>query len=554
MLQSRSRTVSTSLSQALVMGGLCVGAAFSSQVIAYEKKNILLIIADDYGIDSSSLYNKTPQKVALPYTPVIEGLADKGRTFDTVWSMPSCTPTRAQIMTGRYALRTGVVFPIGNFTANRPEYQLNLAQELTLPQLMSMDPSYEQYNKALIGKWHLTNNRTVGGINDAWDDPLRAGFDYWSGTIQGALGSYYGGQKIVGSGKPNELPGMTTSQAQVIPTGKYVLSDKIDETVNFIANSEGDDKPWFVWLALNAPHWTGGPAGLQFPLPPKHLFTSDANENSSQQVKYRAIVEAMDKEIGRLLQHVDLENTHLVFIGDNGTSNLVAYPPVDPRRAKNTAYEGGIRVPLVVSGPAVPEQRKGERSGALINTTDLYQFIAELADVPDYLYLDRGEVSDSMGFKTVLSKDKNFTLRPKLFADWTGLPDPIQVAGDANGDGVVEPGETVIRNLLTSPFFELAPVGGRLKPAYAIRDKRYKYIRYTNLDEVNADIINDNAATNGNEALVVDEELYDLQNDPWEKNNLLNGQLTSKQDDVLYLLRYSMDQIINTQDPVWYYY
>ena len=110
------------------------------------------------------------------------------------------------------------------------------------------------------------------------------------------------------------------------------------------------------------------------------------------------MMESLDSELGRLLASMpaaERDNTVIIFIGDNGTPAKVAQPPYDRRRAKGTIYQGGIHVPMVIAGAGVT--RGGEREAALINTTDLFATIADIAGavVPGF--------GDSFSFKPLLS-------------------------------------------------------------------------------------------------------------------------------------------------------
>src|SRR4051794_25685306 len=125
-----------------------------------EQKNILLIIADDYGVDSSSLYN-TNASASLPPTPNVISLAQSGVLFRNAYANPVCSPTRACLITGRYGFRTG----IGNVIAGAGSPTL-AGTEFTLPEAFAANPSLG-YQLAQFGKWHLSNGpnspNTIGG-------------------------------------------------------------------------------------------------------------------------------------------------------------------------------------------------------------------------------------------------------------------------------------------------------------------------------------------------------------------------------------------------------
>lgn len=111
-------------------------------------KNILLIVADDYGVDSSSLYNSTNTGASLLPTPSVVSLATNGVVFRNAYAYPVCSPTRACLITGRYGFRTG----IGDVVAGAGSAVLTSA-ELTLPEIFAANASLN-YQLAHFGKWH----------------------------------------------------------------------------------------------------------------------------------------------------------------------------------------------------------------------------------------------------------------------------------------------------------------------------------------------------------------------------------------------------------------
>ena len=173
----------------------------------------------------------------------------------------------------------------------------------------------------------------------------------------------------------------------------YVTTELTDQALDWIS---GQTQPWFVWLAYNAPH-------SPFHLPPAALHTQNlsgdpADIAANERAYYLAAIEAMDTEIGRLLQTLPADqrnNTVIIFVGDNGTPNQIRDQAVFPNGAKGSLTEGGVKVPMIVSGAGVT--RQGERESSLINNTDFYATIADLAGSPTT------EIHDSQSFKGLLS-------------------------------------------------------------------------------------------------------------------------------------------------------
>ena len=194
--------------------------------------------------------------------------------------------------------------------------------------------------------------------------------------------------------------------------------------------------------------------------------TNDLATNSLSY--YHAMVEALDTEIGRLLAALpDRSNTHVIFLGDNGTLGSVIQPPFISTRGKATLYEGGIHVPFIISGPAVTKPNR--TNDTLVNLVDVFATILDMAGssvsalVPTNVTIDGQSLMGALQTTNVLSR----RAYSELF------------------------GGTISTN-----------VGGQ-----ALRDERYKLIRFTSGSE----------------------RFYDLQSDPTELTNLPTGSLTTAQ-------------------------
>jgi arylsulfatase B len=162
-------------------------------------------------------------------------------------------------------------------------------------------------------------------------------------------------------------------------TTTYATEDTANDAVTAIQNLP---QPWFVVVSFNAPH-------VPFHQPPDDLCPSvgcahSVCANFPPQPTYldagRAMIEAMDTEIGRVMQTVDgvAPNTLVIFLGDNGTSRQLVVPPFDPLRSKNTVYEGGVNIPLIIRGPGVLH----DECAGLVCTTDLFATFAEISQNP----------------------------------------------------------------------------------------------------------------------------------------------------------------------------
>lgn len=314
----------------------------SSAIAQAQQKNILLIIADDLGADSFPL--TASAGASLPPMPNLTALKNSGVLFTQARAHPTCSPSRASILTGRHPFRTGIGAQL--IDATSPQLQ---AAEFTLPEAFAANPGLG-YSLAMFGKWHLNSG---AGTNDT--PRTIGGWPHFSGTIIGALPDYSAWTKIT-----NGASAATTT---------YATTDTANDVASWI-DARGS-APWFAWVALNAPH-----APLHFPPNDLHSYDGAAATNRNQ---YEAMCEAMDTEIGRILSHVNLATTNVIFIGDNGTPPNVIQTPYSAAHSKETLYDGGIRVPLIIAGPAVVSPNR--TNSAAVHCADLYSTILELAGI-----------------------------------------------------------------------------------------------------------------------------------------------------------------------------
>lgn len=337
---------------------LLLSASFAQQ------RNVLLLIADDMGIDSHALYN-SEAGADLPPTPNIDGLKTSGVQFRNAYAHPTCSPTRATILTGRQPFRHGVTSAV---TAN--DGQL-MASEFTLPRAFDANGGLG-YSLAHLGKWHLTI-----GPNMSSDPQNIGGWPHYAGSLNGGLIGGNGGSGTY-SAWTKTINGVTGAPNS---TAVYATTDTTNDAISWI-NGRGSD-PWFAWVAYNAPH-------TPFHKPPNNLHTYDTKIanwntlpiNTNQRTHFNAAIEALDTEIGRLFASMDpgvLANTWVIFIGDNGTPPQVVQPPFSNAHAKNTLYEGGVRVPLLISGPDVVNPDR--ESADLVHAADLYSTVLEMAGI-----------------------------------------------------------------------------------------------------------------------------------------------------------------------------
>lgn len=364
------------------------------------RRNVLLIIADDMGVDKVGIYNEGVRigdgcslndgvvvdelSNSVPETVTIDSLACAGVLFTNAWSNPVCSPTRAGIYTGRHAFRHGVGKAIGLPTTVS---HLDVKYD-TLPEILS-DAAYKS---GLFGKWHL------GAICPTTD----YGWDRHYGILEGEVLDYCDWTKL-----------RDCSPAPSRSTG-YATHDNVDDAVEWIGLA-GNDTRWFAVLAFNTPH-----TPLQQYFPGREACGPEVSPDdppSAQLGAYHSMIKTMDIAIGDLLNRIDadvLEKTTIIFVGDNGTQGGgydIIEEPFIKDRAKGSVYEGGVNVPFIVADgyalvhPGTPSPistgrvaSPGRVEDALVHTVDIFATVAEIAGV------DGSTGCDSVSFVPYLTQ------------------------------------------------------------------------------------------------------------------------------------------------------
>ena len=301
-----------------------------STALATEgRPNIILILADDLGYGDVGVYGAQRIK-----TPNLDRMAKEGVYLTNFYASANvCTPSRAGLLTGRYPIRTGLGYKVIS-----PEHTHGIKQEeFTLAELLKQ----ENYQTALIGKWHL------GHQAEHW--PTRHGFDYYYGLLYSndtpPVALYRGNKKIEEPVKQETLTERFTGEA-----------------IDFIKKNK--DEPFFLYLPHTAPH-----------IP---LFVSEKFSGKSAAGLYGDVVETLDWSTGEILRTLKElgidDNTFVIFTSDNGAwfegSNGV------DRDMKGAPWDGGFKVPLIARWPAhIP---KGMHSNALTMNFDIYATIASI--------------------------------------------------------------------------------------------------------------------------------------------------------------------------------
>lgn len=377
---------------------------------------------------------------------------------------------------------------------------------------------------------------------------MDAGFDAYYGQNGGAPFTGYGGPgdagPIPGFPPVPSPPGTWTPNTNLpglgAPTSEFLTSALVSRAIEQIAKAMSAGLPYFMALDFAAPHFpyavAPGPGENAPPgLGPSDWMTLDPQVHASliaqvtaaygayppagtpalnpvqARAAFKTLVAYMDVQIGRLMQHVDLKDTYVIFAGDNGTQGAgfnpnfnAVEPPNDAAKSKGTLYRNGVEVPFLIAGPRI--KKKGRTSKALVTTTDIYATVFDLMGERQ----PKDTKGQSISFKPVLAK---------------------------------RPGK---RKVNVAEFFNAtAVVGGTGQGAQdnegrVVADKRYRLLAkpvtneadgsYVCRDDSLADPADDcfNALTGIYEKKIA-LEFYDTRKDPFETDALVLNEMNFKQ-------------------------
>lgn len=330
------------------------------------RPNVLIVLADDLGFGDLGCTGNTQI-----HTPNLDRMAEQGTLFTSFYvASPTCSPSRAAFMTGRFPSELGVVRPLKNPKKREATEAEAAALPLDVPNVARVLGA-AGYRTGHIGKWHL------GPAGDEASRPERYGFEFARVPFE---------RDPVSGERDN---------------GLKTTAGMIDAALEFV--DEPDDRPFFLQVWLRDPH---------APLPPKppgieryDHYKAEFFDFHGPPAVYMATVTEIDAQVGRLTTELKsrgkLRDTLVVFTSDNGpevqrvpdASSSAGGSPGPFRGMKRSLYEGGIRVPLIVRWPALVPTRRVDAS-SLLSAVDFLPTLAGLcgAEVPEPAALDGVDV------------------------------------------------------------------------------------------------------------------------------------------------------------------
>jgi arylsulfatase A-like enzyme len=378
------------------------------------KPNIILFLVDDMGWQDTSVpfHTEVTPFNRLYRTPNMERLAAQGMKFTQAYSHSVCSPTRVSLMTGMNPSRHRVT----NWTLRRntgndaphpvldmPDWNVNGMQPTdsiersvfvtALPQLLKNSGYFTIH----CGKAHF------GAIGTPGENPINLGFDInIAGHAAGGPGSYHGEKNYSATWRNGssvwDVPGLEKYHGTSTNLSEALTMEAIDALNTALESG----KPFFLYMSHYAIH---------APIEEDKRFIANYEGIDPIEARYASMIEAMDKSLGDLMDHIErlgiAENTIILFTSDNGGLSAAARGGVPHMHnkplssGKGSAHEGGIREPMIVSWPGVTKE--GSQSETCLIIEDFFPTILDLAEIRERKTIQK---IDGQSFVPLLKGDQ----------------------------------------------------------------------------------------------------------------------------------------------------
>lgn len=361
-----SQTTRRDFLKAVGVGAVALGSSscnLSSKRDTSSKPNIVFILADD---------NMGPYDIKGRPTPNLDRMAANSTSFKTCFATPVCQPSRVEILSGKYGCHTGIT-NLGGCYGWNPGY------DITKENTFARSFQTAGYATTIAGKWHVTGPD---------DDCTKAGFDEYCLWAQ----AFKNRDKIL---EENNYTGKNYGDGPsrywhpaIIKNGKFLKTTEedygpnifCDYIIDFMKKNSQADKPFLAYYSMVLVHAVGSLKDYEDPvfrktehLPPIPDFRNPGKKHPPGRIPWGGPAYC-DHLVGKLIQAVDdlgvADNTYIFFTCDNGSG-----PPGDGKRSST---ERGCHVPMFVIGPNV---KKGQSSEALIDFTDVYPTLCDIAGI-----------------------------------------------------------------------------------------------------------------------------------------------------------------------------
>lgn len=376
----------THLWSLLILFGLCFPQCGSPQLIPKVKPNIIIIYVDDMGLGDANFSGGT-----FVETPNLNRLARNGKVFTKYYTpAPVCSPSRVALLTGQYPIRWGINTFLHNKKYNRAVEQVNFLKA-EAPSMASALKA-EGYRTAHFGKWHM------GGGRDVENAPRieEYGFDEISSTWE--------------SPQPDPL----------LTGGNWIWGEKdsikrwertdyfVEKALDFMAKNS--EHPCFINL------W---PDDIHTPwVPDKETMADGWKKTAKELAKLKPVMRDFDRSIGHLIEVLQkrnqLDQTMIIFTSDNGPAPSFGRLRTNGLRGvKNSLYEGGVLMPMIVHWPA--EIKGGQiDSVSIISSIDLFPTLLAISNASS----ERNWASDGEDISEMLLSEATFGNERSLFFEF----------------------------------------------------------------------------------------------------------------------------------------